>query len=388
MMVHGPPLLSLEYLHYGFSIKKVRSRFMLIIQKHYLKEFFKLLSLIGTGLALIFSIIDLVDKIDEFMPNRPSFESLLLYILFNFPKYLLYLLPVAVLTCSLFIFSQASRNRELVAIKAMGGKLKAIFYPFVISGILVTVFAFIIGEVVVPDFSRRSNELKNTIKNKVRKLMFKEGTLWLRAKDGSLVRIELYIPEMKLAKGVSIFVLREDFLRERIEAEGAEWIRTSDQESKGMWRLKNVIMYDIIDKKITNIPELDYPYLESPDFFSEGIKKPEEMGIGELYRYVERLKRAGFRNTKLVVDLNSKVSYPLINLFMMLLGILLSIRSRFGGGLFAAGIGLLISTLYWIVYTLSLSIGYTGIMPAAIAAWIVPGAFGITTGFLFGNIQE
>lgn len=361
---------------------------MLIIQRHYLKEFFKLLSLIGTGLALIFSILDLIDKIDEFMPSRPSLDSLLLYILFNFPKYLLYLLPVAMLTCSLFIFSQASRNRELVAIKAAGGKLKAIFYPFVISGILVTVFAFITGEVVVPDFSRRSNELKNTIKNKDRKFMFKEGTLWLRAKDGSPVRIELYIPEMKLAKGVSIFVFREDFLRERIEAEGAEWMRTSDQGSKGIWRLNNVIMYDIRDRKITNILELDYPYLESPDFFSEGIKKPEEMGIGELYRYVERLKRAGFRNTKLVVDLSSKISYPLINLFMMLLGISLSMRSKFGGGLFAAGLGLLISTLYWVAYTVTLSMGYAGIVPAAIAAWMVPAAFGIATGFLFKNIQE
>ena len=359
---------------------------MLIIQRHYLKEFFKLLSLIGTGLALIFSILDLIDKIDEFMPGRPSLESLLLYILFNFPKYLLYLLPVAVLTCSLFIFSQASRNRELVAIKAVGGKLKAIFYPFVISGILVTVFAFITGEVIVPDFSRRSNELKSTIKNKDKKLMFKEGTLWLRSTDGSPVRIELYIPEMKLAKGVSIFVFREDLLRERIEAEGAEWKEV--QSSKGIWRLKNVIVYNIIDKKITNVQELDYPYLESPDFFSEGIKKPEEMGIGELYRYVERLKRAGFRNTKLVVDLNSKVSYPLINLFMMLLGISLSMRSRFGGGLFAAGLGLLISTLYWVVYTVTLSMGYAGIVPAAIAAWMVPAAFGIATGFLFKNIQE
>lgn len=359
---------------------------MLIIQRHYLKEFFKLLSLIGTGLALIFSILDLIDKIDEFMPGRPSLESFLLYTLFNFPKYLLYLLPVAVLTCSLFIFSQASRNRELVAIKAVGGKLKAIFYPFVISGILVTVFAFITGEVVVPDFSRRSNELKSTIKNKDKKLMFKEGTLWLRSTDGSPVRIELYIPEMKLAKGVSIFVFREDLLRERIEAEGAEWKEV--QSSKGIWRLKNVIVYNIIDKKITNVQELDYPYLESPDFFSEGIKKPEEMGIGELYRYVERLKRAGFRNTKLVVDLNSKVSYPLINLFMMLLGISLSMRSRFGGGLFAAGLGLLISTLYWVVYTVTLSMGYAGIVPAAIAAWMVPAAFGIATGFLFKNIQE
>jgi hypothetical protein len=36
----------------------------------------------------------------------------------------------------------------------------------------------------------------------------------------------------------------------------------------------------------------------------------------------------------------------------------------------------------------TLSLGYAGIVPAAIAAWMVPAAFGIATGFLFKNIQE
>jgi lipopolysaccharide export system permease protein len=361
---------------------------MLIIQRHYLKEFFKLLSLISTGLALIFSILDIIDKIDDFMPNRPSLESLLLYAFLNFPKYLLYLLPSAMLICSLFIFSQASRNRELVIIKSTGGKLKTLFSPFILSGILVSIFAFIIGEFVVPDFSRRSDELKNTLENKEKKLIFKEGTLWLRATDGSPVRIELYIPEKRLAKGVSIFVSEEDSLKERLEAEEGEWVKTESQSSKGVWRLKHVTVYDIQNRNISKVPELDYPYLESPDFFSERIRKPEEMGIGELYRYTERLKKAGFKNTKLLVDLNSKVSYPLVNFFMILLGISLSMRGRVGGGLFVAGLGLLISTIYWFLYTMLLSMGYAGVVPPVIAPWVVPIVFAVITIHLFRNIQE
>ncbi len=359
---------------------------MLTIQRYYLKEFLKLMCLISIGLALIFSIFDLIDKIDEFIPGSPSLKNLLLYTIFNLPKYLLYLLPAGMLTCSLFIFSQASRNKELVAIKASGGKLKSIFYPFVVTGILITIFAFITGELIVPEFSRRANELKNVIKNKEKKFIFKDGTLWLRAKDGSPVRIELYIPEMKLAKGVSIFVFNKDILRERIEAEEAKW--EDNPISTGLWRLKNAIVYDIGNKKISTFSELDYPYLESPDFFSEGIKKPDEMGIVELYRYIERLKKAGFRNTKLIVDMNSKVSYPLINLFMLFLGISLSLKTRFAGNLFTAGFGLFISILYWLIYTFTLSMGYAGLVPPAFAAWIVPVSFGIITGFLFKNIKE
>lgn len=359
---------------------------MLIIQRYYLKEFFKLLSLIGTGLALIFSILELIDKIDDFMPSRPSLKSLFLYAFFNFPKYLLYLLPAALLTCSLFIFSQASRNKELVAIKATGGRLKALLYPFIISGLLLSVFAFIVGEIVVPDFSRRAHELKNILMKKDQKLTFKEGTLWLRGTDGALVRIELYIPEKKLAKGVSIFISGKELIKKRIEAEEAEWERAGSSE--GIWRLKNVTTYDIEGEKVSSTSAMDYPYLESPDFFSEGIKKPEEMGIGELYRYTMKLKGAGFKNTKLIVDLHSKISYPLANFFMILLGISLSTRGKAGGGLFAAGLGLLISIVYWFAYTLMLSMGYAGVLPPVIATWFIPILFGVVAVHLFRKIQE
>ena len=359
---------------------------MLIIQRHYLKEFFKLFALISGGLAFIFSILNLIDKIDDFMPNRPSFGNLFLYVFFNFPTYLLYLMPAAILVCSLFIFSQASRNREITIIKATGGRLRALFRPFIFYGLLLTVVAFLIGEVVVPDFSTRSDDLKNNITKKGGRLTFQEGTLWLRATDGSPVRIELYVPEQKLAKGVSIFIIKKDFMRRRLEAEEAEW--QGMQSSNGIWRLKNVTIYDIEAGDVRNVAEFDYPHLESPDFFSEGIKKPEEMGIGELYRYTERLKRAGFRNTKLLVDMNKKVSYPFINFFMILFGISLSMRSKIGGGLFAAGLGLLISALYWFAYTMMLSLGYAGLVPPIVSAWLVPAVFGIVSIYLFRKIPE
>ncbi|MBM4136063.1 MAG: YjgP/YjgQ family permease [Nitrospira sp.] len=371
---------------------------MKILQRHYLKEFFTLLGIIGPGLALIFSMLDLIDKIDDFMPGKPSIFQLILYALFNLPKYLLYLMPMAILIDSLLIFGNASRNKEIVAIKATGGKLKNLFSPFLVCGILFSVMAFLIGEIVVPDLSRAAHELKITLSKKEKKPIFQEGTLWLRGSDGSPVRIELYIPEKKLARGVSIFISSDGILNKRIEAEEAVWEEIQDsrfnpesssgQSAKGVWKLKKVIVYEIESGKASNVSEIDYPYLESPDFFNEGVKKPEEMGIGELYKYTKRLNDAGFRNTKLIVDLNSRTSYPLTNFFMILLGIALSLRSQFGGGLFAAGLGLLISLIYWLGHTLMLSMGYAGIIPPLVSAWIMPFVFGVVAMYLFIKIPE
>jgi len=359
---------------------------MLKLQRYYLREFLKLFSLLSAGLASIFSILELVEKMDEFLPHKPALHNLILYMLFNFPKFLLYLLPAALLICSLFIFSQASRSRELTAIKATGGRIKVVLYPFITLGIVASIFAFVVGEIIVPDFSKRANNLRYALKKENRNVAFQEGSLWIRGEEGSIVRIELYIPEKNLAQGISIFVLKEDTLVKRIEAQEGQWRNV--QNTDPLWLLRNVTTYDVPTGDVYKAAEIEYPYLGSPDIFTEGIKKSEEMGIIELYRYDKKLKNSGFKNIKLEVDFNSKISYPFINLFMVLLGISLSMRSTFGGGLFAAGLGLLISTVYWFTYTMTLSLGYAGVIPPFIASWFMPLVFGVVSFFLFKKIPE
>jgi lipopolysaccharide export system permease protein len=354
---------------------------MKIIQRLYLKDFLKLLALIVLGLSVIFSLLDLSGKLDSFMPGKPSVSSLLLYAVYNTPGFLIYLLPMSVLICSLFTFSQAFRRKEVVAIKTAGGRLRSLFTPFVAAGICLSIFAFLMGEIAVPDFSKRSVDLRNTLSGKAKKIAFSEGALWLKDKKGSPVKIDLYVDDRKIAEGIGIFVMGQDFLREEIMAQSAHW-------NGSTWVLENVRRYDMQTGRMERVRTMEYADLGSPDLFSENIDKPEQMGIGELYRYTQRLKKAGFRNTKLAVDINSKISFPLINFFMMLLGISLSLRINLGGGLFSAGLGLLLSLCYWFGFTLSLSMGYAGILPPLLAAWIVPLVFGSAAVYLFIKIPE
>lgn len=354
---------------------------MKIIQRLYLKDFIRLLLLLSGGLSVIFGLLDMIDKIDSFIPGKSSTTDLLLYISYNIPKFLLYILPMSVLICSLFTFSQAVRKREITAIKAAGGKISALSYPFIAIGALISVFAFITGELIVPDFSGRAANLKHTLEGKSRRLNVTEEGLWLRSKDGSPVKIDLYIPDRKAVEGISVFIIGDGALKEKIVAKRAHW-------NGDAWVLEDVMRYSVSAGSVEHIRMMTYGSLESPDFFAEELKGAGEMGIAELYRYIHRLKRAGFRNVKLAVDLNSKISFPLVSLFMMILGIALSLRMSFGGGLFSAGLGLLISLLYWLSYTFSLSMGYAGVIPAFLSAWTVPFIFGTLSVYLFLHISE
>ena len=49
---------------------------------------------------------------------------------------------------------------------------------------LLSVLAFMTGEVVVPAFSGKAIALKNRMEGKARQLSFSEGALWLKSKKG------------------------------------------------------------------------------------------------------------------------------------------------------------------------------------------------------------
>lgn len=369
---------------------------MLIIQRLYIKEFVKTFLILVLGLASVFSAIRVIDKIDDFMPHKPQFGLILKYTFLSIPKYIHYLFPMAALLSALFIFAQASRHREIDAIKSAGGKIKRIFAPFIGIGIILTLFDFALGEIIVPATSKKLHEIKNKITRKEKGISFKEGVLYMRGKDGSIVRMSLYMPDKNLAKGISILRFDEEGLKERIDAETAEW-------EAGIWKLRHARSYDIASGKITKLKELTYPAIESPKTLQEGIWRIEEMSLFELIRYNKNLKNAGFKNIKLIVDISSRLSYPFINLLLMLLGIALSASEGFieqkllpkkikessiRGGIVTAGIGLLISLIYWISYSLSLSLGYAGALPPVIAPWIVPFLFGGVAVYLYNQISE
>ena len=59
---------------------------------------------------------------------------------------------------------------------------------------------FILGEFIVPGVFKKAHELKEAIVKKGKKFSFREGTVWLRTSDGSIVKIGLYVPEKRFQR--------------------------------------------------------------------------------------------------------------------------------------------------------------------------------------------
>jgi lipopolysaccharide export system permease protein len=118
------------------------------------------------------------------------------------------------------------------------------------------------------------------------------------------------------------------------------------------------------------------------------MKKPAEMNFMELYNYYKRLEKAGFRNNRYVVELYGKLAHPMVNFVMIIFGIALALNSRFGGGIRAAGLGLIVIVSYWMILSVSMSLGNTGTLPPAFAPWIGPAVFCIAGSYMYIKIKE
>jgi lipopolysaccharide export system permease protein len=100
------------------------------------------------------------------------------------------------------------------------------------------------------------------------------------------------------------------------------------------------------------------------------ISKPiAAMSYRELKEYVVRLEATGYQVKKYMVELYSKLSFPLVNLIMVLVAIPFSLQSPRGGRLFGIALAIAIMAGYLVVHYVALAFARADLLPPLLAAW-------------------
>jgi lipopolysaccharide export system permease protein len=356
---------------------------MKILRRYFLKEFFKFFIIVLVSFTAISIVAEFFDKASEFYAEKPPVYLIIKYLMLQAPRVMLYALPFASLFSILITIGMASKWRETIIIKASGASMKKLFSSFLVLGVVITLISLVLGETVVPEATRSAAYVRKVkILKQSQKIIESKGSLWMKGLDGSLIRVSGFVENDNRILKTSIFSFSPSFkLDKRTEADEAIW-------DHGAWTLKNVTVFDFKNNTSTKSEDLISASLEEPKIFREEMKKPEEMNFRELYTYYSRLEKAGFKNLRYIIQLYEKLAYPSINFVMILFGISLSLNTRWGGGMRAAGLGVVISVLYWLLYSVSISLGSTGFLQPWLAPWISPVVFGIAGSIMYWQIKE
>ena len=108
---------------------------------------------------------------------------------------------------------------------------------------------------------------------------------------------------------------------------------------------------------------------EDLDDFTKIQKPIAAMSYWELKDYIGRLQATGFQVKKYLVELYSKLSFPLVNMIMVLVAIPFSLQSPRGGRLFGVGLAIAIMAGYLVVHYIALAFARADLLPPLLAAW-------------------
>ena len=359
---------------------------MKLIARHYLREFIKTFCFLCLGLTSLITIIfafrdtgELGNTVAQSDPGALVFMRLSLL---EVPANIVTVMPVTVLVAALLVVGSASGARELVAVTASGGRLKRLLSPLLTAGIVLSVLSFGLGELAVPACARKSLEIKSELMGIKNRLMVTGGNIWLRTEDGSMARLGFYSRETDTYGDISIFKARRGRLLTVLRAREAAYMN-----EQGTWQLTSVSVHTLGSSKVKHYDTLDYPNLPEPTELTEGQNYTSRMGALEMMSYLRKLKSAGFRNRELSMELQSRFSSPMLNLVMVLLGVAVAAR-RSLGTLKASAIGVLVTALYWLLMSVSSTLGLTGVLPYTVAAWLSPAVFLSAAGWLYMKIPE
>ena len=326
--------------------------------------------LVAVGLAVataLFVVIDLMQDLDRYLRVKPPLVYILEHLVYRLPATLHETLPIVMLVATIFLFLTLSRNHELTAMKAAGLSLYRISLPILLLGLAVTASAGVFQELVLPHLNELSEEVDQVkIRGQLPRHLRSRERLWMRTGDTRFYRIELLHPGTNDMWGVTVLELDREFrLLQRLDARRAHW-------AEGGWELTEGAFREIRpDGQVRTVP-FAYTALELKeeiDDFTRAQKPVRRMSFLELRDYVARLEATGFHVQKYLVELYAKLSFPLINLVMILVAIPFALQSPRSGRLAGIGIAIGILAAYLVVHFVCLALARADLLPPLLAAW-------------------
>jgi LPS export ABC transporter permease LptG len=339
-----------------------------ILDRYLLREH---LVFTGIGLAVaavLFVVIDLLQTLDRYIRIKPPLIYILEHFVYRVPAALHDGLPVVMLVATIFLFLALTRYHELTAMKAAGMSLYRVAAPILLLATGVAIVSGLFQELLLPKLNELGDEVDRVkIRGQLPRHLQSRERLWLRTTDSRFYRVELLHPGSADLYGVTVLEVEQPTFRlqSRLDARRAHWTPEG-------WELMDGAFREFGTKgEVQTIPfavtAIDLQ--EEIDDFTKISKPIGAMSYRELKEYVVRLEATGYQVKKYMVELYSKLSFPLVNLIMVLVAIPFSLQSPRGGRLFGIALAIAIMAGYLVVHYVALAFARADLLPPLLAAW-------------------
>jgi len=364
---------------------------MSIISRYLSITFLKNWALSLAAFIILYTAIDFIEKVADFMGKGIGFSTTLLFFLTQLPKVIVLMSPVATLVAVMITLTIMARNSEVVAFKAGGVSLYRLSAPLLLAALGISFGTFLLSDLVAPKTNSVANAIwQGQVKGRLNTSTVVED-IWLKG-IRQIQHLGSYNEADGTVQDITLIFTDDDMnLARRIEAKSGRF--TGD----------GLVLYEAREKNYTTDPAngeryvvfKNYPmqvldqWPSPPPGFGRVDQNSEELSVAQLWRTIDRLTAEGFGPVRQRVDLQFKFSFALLPIIMVVVGLPIGFWREKGGSV-ALGLasGLLLSFVYLITMELARSLGYSGLLPAIIAAWLPNLIFFLFGAYLFSYVRQ
>ncbi len=338
---------------------------MNLVHRHLLRNFARNLSYTIVGALVLFSLVDLLDHMGSFVDNHATATMVGRYYIYKSVWIIDTVLPIAILMATLFTVGGMARYLELTALFAAGWSLMKVCRPLIICGVVLSLVSLAWREYVLPEANLRLNHVWEVEIHKNPDRIRPTRQIAITDSQGRLYYVRRFDPNTGVITGLKIITYRASTVIERIDAERATWDGEYWKLSNGTRRLFQGD--EETTNSFTNLTARDLD-VDPRSFYSDRIR-PEDMNIRQSLHYVDLVRKSGGDPTSALVDIQFNLAFPLINLIVILMGILLASGPRKTNVASGFGLTMLISFGYYLFMNFGRSLGHSGTVSPLLAAW-------------------
>ena len=350
-----------------------------LLDRYVAKQYLRLVALAFVGLLGIFYITTFLEISDRLFRGDTTLDMVLEYFWYATPQFVYYVLPISALVATLVTVGLLTRTSELTVMKACGISLYRIALPLFLFSLLWSGTLFGMSESFLAEANRRATELRRVIRGGSPQYVDILQRQWLMGEDGAIYNYAGFNPVEVMLHELTAYRFAEDEWRlaERLFAGLA--VYEDDWQGRDVW----VRQFDEerIPGAFEAMAQLELP-IAPPNAFATEPPDAERMNYRELERYIGELSASGHDVVPLRVELQRKLSFPLVTLILTLIAVPFAVTIGRHGALSGVGVGILLALSYWVLVSVFAAIGSAGMLTPLLAAWAPNVLFGGSAAYL------
>lgn len=334
-----------------------------IIQKYI--GTFAFILLILTSIAII---IDITEKIDDFLVSGLSaWEITTQYYVHFIPWIIMMLAPIFVFISVIFFTSKLTGDSEIIAMLAGRVSFFRLLVPYLISASFLAGLFYMTNHYWLPDSNKKFFEFTNEYtSSSVEK---SKENVHFQFKRDTLVYTQSWNDTDKSGYRFSLEVFEGRVMTYKISADKIQWDTT-----KNNWKLENYIeriYINELEDKINDQPNGNFDWGFKPMDFLVQINIKESMTTPELIKFIDEQQAKGAENLQFYeAEKYKRTAVPVSTIILTIIAYAMTTKKRRNGmGIYIVA-GLAISGIYIMIQQFSTVFSTKGNLEPVWGAWI------------------